>query len=590
MSSEDVGEAQGALQSGTPVNSPVGFEKAVVMLQLPTGGLCTGTVIRQGWVLTARHCVLTGGGSVMAGNFTIFHKTLLTKGMSIPSANVFVHPDPIVDSALLKLPTSLDVGGDVQLFTGQDQDVPANVTTYGYAPFQSPLLNSTLSKASLPSHVARNAEMQNFMLYDNKYLVMGTNGSQAIIPGDSGGPSFSGSSLIATTGGSTATAYAKSFRKWVLDTIATSHPTPTMQTSFINPSFGVGGEWPMVGDVNGDGRSDLVNFVRDSVTGDRARDVEVSLASASGTYGATTRWHGDFASNVEIPVIGDFDGNGTADIVKLDADGSLDVSLSAASPAGSPGFFATERWFTGAGTTGEWPFAGDFNGDGLTDIALFKTAGGDVNVLYSCGKASVQTTLPAGCTKTHAFGTRQLFHPTFQASGETAGVGDFNADGIADIFRITASGDIKVALTLRKSCNTGADCGTQSPACWTDTHVCPADLVGETSPPSSTWGNGFMVQSGDQLKVGDVNGDGKADLILFHATTAHGLNGNVDIQLSNGKNGFGGDKLWGSPFCTEGQLCDVGDSNGDGRADGFMFVRSSVAGTGQGDVWVGLSK
>lgn len=74
------------------------------------------------------------------------------------------------------------------------------------------------------------------------------------------------------------------------------------------------------------------------------------------------------------------------------------------------------------------------------------------------------------------------------------------------------------------------------------------------------------------FELGDVNGDGKADLIAFAwgEKEAPGW-ANVWVSLSNG-NGFDAPSLWNNGFCIREQTCRVADVNGDGKADLVAFT------------------
>ena len=144
-------------------------------------------------------------------------------------------------------------------------------------------------------------------------------------------------------------------------------------------------------DVNGDGKDDIVTFVR-GTGGTSQGDVHVSLSNGS-VFAGGGLWNDFFSIFNEIPMTGDFNGDGKADAISFvrgesgPAQGDVFVALSTGAA-----FQAGAKWHEFFCIFGEIPAVGDFNGDGKDDIATFvrgtNTAGavqGDVIVALSNG-------------------------------------------------------------------------------------------------------------------------------------------------------------------------------------------------------------
>ncbi|MBE8525890.1 VCBS repeat-containing protein [Amycolatopsis sp. H6(2020)] len=284
-------------------------------------------------------------------------------------------------------------------------------------------------------------------------------------------------------------------------------------------------------DFTGDGKDDVASFTREN-----GADVFVAAADGTKFRGTSQLWHDGFGLTSEIPLSGDFNGDGKVDVATFTRGtaGDVYVALSDGTKLNGNGVL----WHDYFAAYDEIPAVGDFNGDGKDDIATFvRGTAGDVYVALSDG------------TK---FGTSSAWHTDFGYNAELPYVGDFNGDGKDDIAVFTrgATGDVYVALSD----------GTK--------------FVGS----GVKWHDYFSV-GGEVPAVGDFNGDGKDDI----ATFVRGTEGDVYVALSGGTK-FGAGVLWHDYFGIGSEVPAVGDFNGDGKADIATFVRGTA-----GDVYVSLS-
>ncbi|MGW1062866.1 DUF2961 domain-containing protein [Micromonospora rubida] len=191
--------------------------------------------------------------------------------------------------------------------------------------------------------------------------------------------------------------------------------------------FAVGTETPAVGDVDGDGRTDIVTFTRGATA-----DVYVALSTGTG-FGPGVKWHDFFAAGTETPAVGDVDGDGRDDIVTFlqGVGGAVYVSLS------DGGRFVQHAWKWGDGvaTGSQLPALADVTGDGRDDVVVF-TRGATADVL-------VRPSTGVG------FGAGGTWHGNFAIGTELPGVGDFNGDGRGDAVTYTrgSAADAYVSLS-----------------------------------------------------------------------------------------------------------------------------------------------
>lgn len=137
--------------------------------------------------------------------------------------------------------------------------------------------------------------------------------------------------------------------------------------------FAPGASTPATGDVNGDGLDDIIYFTHGA-----AGDVYVALSDGV-RFGPVRRWHDWFAPHTEIPAVIDVNGDGMDDIVTFTRGDNADVYVALSDGMSFIGTGRLHHDYFSAGV--EIPRVGDFNGDGRGDVVTFtRGAAADVFV------------------------------------------------------------------------------------------------------------------------------------------------------------------------------------------------------------------
>ena len=224
----------------------------------------------------------------------------------------------------------------------------------------------------------------------------------------------------------------------------------------INIGSGLGTVYAM-GDVNGDGKPDLV------LTDYATSAFGVALNMGNGTFGAVAKYANPFQSGGSA-LLADLNGDGKADLVELSGGGPSVLMNEGSGTFATPVLYS---WKNGAGSA---MAIGDVTGDGKLDLVIGSEYDPTQSVVVLPGRGD------------GTFGAA-LFYPGPIIPSSIA-LGDLNGDGKLDIAVTGGQGNGVVAVLLNS-------------------------------------GSGFLAATNytipgytKNVQIGDVTGDGKADLVL----------------------------------------------------------------------------
>ncbi len=307
-----------------------------------------------------------------------------------------------------------------------------------------------------------------------------------------------------------------------------------------------------IGDLNGDGRLDLVT------TNEGTNTVSVLLGSGSGGFGTKT----DFATGA-TPIsaaIGDLNADGKLDLVVTNfSAGTVSVLLG----AGSGGFGPKTDVTVGVNPQGI--ALGDLNGDGYLDLAVANWGAGTVSVRLGTG--------------TGGFGAKTDFAVGSYPQG--IALGDLNGDGRLDL--VTANNTANSVSVLLGTGTGSFGANTEFATGSVPASVAIGDMNGDGKPDlvvannnsssvSLLLGTGtgsfgtktdYATGAGPAMvRIGDLNGDGRLDLAVADQNASASA---VSVLLGNGAGGFG--TKTDIAIGTSPGAIAIGDLNGDGRLD-----------------------
>jgi hypothetical protein len=275
-----------------------------------------------------------------------------------------------------------------------------------------------------------------------------------------------------------------------------------------------------VGDLNGDGAIDIV-------LGKDGNLSQVYLNTGAGGFANPFELRGSGRALSSV-AIGDLNGDGKLDIIlgNTGKRSQFYLNTGASDPAQ---LFAGPADLPGSGRFTTSVALGDLNGDGKLDVVLGNRGGNTDSsgrIIPELSQVYLNTGNPA-----NLFGTPADL-PSSNRFAASVALGDLNGDGKLDVV-LGDDGTSQVYL------NTGAG-----------SFANPLDVLGSRSTNS--------------VALGDLNGDGKLDLVLGNTLPSQ-------VYLNAGVGGFGNpfttaplDLRDSGPFTFSAAL---GDLNGDGKLD-----------------------
>jgi hypothetical protein len=287
---------------------------------------------------------------------------------------------------------------------------------------------------------------------------------------------------------------------------------------------GQGAQALAVGDVNGDGIPDLAVADHGDFQGNGS-GLSILLGNGDGSFQPAT--HYDAGPFPTALALGDLNGDNQLDVVVANSEGSAHANTVSVLLGNGDGSFQPAQSYDAGGPSAVAVV--DLNDDGILDLVTLDSA--DVCVRLGNGDGSFPG-LPkydTGLQNNNA--DRQMVS------------GDFNGDGIPDLALAQGGSD------------GGPLYGTVSVLLGNGDGTFQAPLL-------STFSGGGIMAS---LAVGDVNGDGRLDLIVETNGTLR-VTGGVSVLLGNGDGTFRSSFYYPHDTYRNPSVA-VGDFNGDHRLD-----------------------
>jgi Bacterial Ig-like domain (group 3)/FG-GAP-like repeat len=314
------------------------------------------------------------------------------------------------------------------------------------------------------------------------------------------------------------------------------HFTAVSGPTFPGTSLGTSTDAFVVADINGDNKPDLVYLSEDGTTGGGVVTPEINQSgggSVSFAAGTATAIANPGSFNPQEVVAGDFNGDGKMDLAVIGLSGPSGETLVFLTGNGSGGFTEGQDFALNGVYDGQL-LTGDFNDDGLLDVAVYDPAGSDVTAFLnqsaggSIAFSQVSAPFNVGLS---GFTSGPAAAADLNGDGRTdLVVAENGSGGVNDQVMVLLSGANggNLTFTAQQPVSAGNPSGDFVGAMTTgdfdgdgkidvaeDYGVLLNNGAGVLTAPAAGLGSGLLADAEgyNSIQAADLDGDGKLDLV-----------------------------------------------------------------------------